>query len=208
MRANAKYETTDARTKDCCNMGTTLDAVGKLMAGGGGGGEGMGGGGEGLNLFFSSGTPKAASTNKHIITKTCLYNLDPAKSYFYIGKLGFTGVYIIFSKKKHRLWALVRTASSMILNRNMKNIRVPLPQWNITVKHIWSCKRRIFFTHIFLHSLFHNQISCTDQCSFDCEINCAKIHMIKEGGSVINCNCVGNQASRLSHNIHGVTNLL
>ena len=30
------------------------------------------------------------------ITKTCLYNFDPHKPHFYIGKLGFTGVYIIF----------------------------------------------------------------------------------------------------------------
>ena len=31
-----------------------------------------------------------------IITKTCLYNFDPHKPHFYIVKLGFTGVYIIF----------------------------------------------------------------------------------------------------------------
>ena len=30
------------------------------------------------------------------ITKTCLYNVDPLKPYFYIVKLGYTGVYIIF----------------------------------------------------------------------------------------------------------------
>ena len=30
------------------------------------------------------------------ITKTCLYNTDPFKPHFYIVKLGFTGVYIIF----------------------------------------------------------------------------------------------------------------
>ena len=34
---------------------------------------------------------------KFIITKTRLYNFDPLKSHFYIVKLGFTGVYIIFS---------------------------------------------------------------------------------------------------------------
>ena len=32
----------------------------------------------------------------HCITKTCLYNFDPLKPHFYIVKLGFTGVYIIF----------------------------------------------------------------------------------------------------------------
>ena len=30
------------------------------------------------------------------ITKTCLYNIDPLQPHFYIVKLGFTGVYIIF----------------------------------------------------------------------------------------------------------------
>ena len=47
------------------------------------------------------------------ITKKCLYNVDPFKPHFYIVKLGFTGVYIIFliSAQKHRLWVLVRTAS-------------------------------------------------------------------------------------------------
>ena len=41
---------------------------------------------------------------KSCITKTYLY--DPLKPHFYIVKLGFTGVYIIFSYfcSKHRLW--------------------------------------------------------------------------------------------------------
>ena len=30
------------------------------------------------------------------ITKTCLYNFDPLETHFYVVKLGFTGVYIIF----------------------------------------------------------------------------------------------------------------
>ena len=48
------------------------------------------------------------------IPKTCIYNFDPLKPPFYIIKLEFTGVYIIFliSAKKHRLWVLVRTAST------------------------------------------------------------------------------------------------
>ena len=47
------------------------------------------------------------------ITKTYLYNFDPLKPQFYIVKLGFTGVYVIFliSAQKHRMWVLVRTAS-------------------------------------------------------------------------------------------------
>ena len=59
--------------------------------------------------------------------KTYLYIFDPFKPYFYIVKLGFTGVYIIFlisaqnidcgyslepPRRKHRLWVLVRTASA------------------------------------------------------------------------------------------------
>ena len=41
-----------------------------------------------------------------VITKTCLYNFDPLKPYFYIVKLRFKGVYIIFLifAQKHRLW--------------------------------------------------------------------------------------------------------
>ena len=48
-----------------------------------------------------------------IIMKTCLYDFDSLKPHFYMVKLGFTGVYIIFliSAQKHRLWVLVRTAS-------------------------------------------------------------------------------------------------
>ena len=52
------------------------------------------------------------STGFHI-TKTCLYNFDPLKPHFYIVKLGFTRVYIIFliTAQKHTVWVLVRTAS-------------------------------------------------------------------------------------------------
>ena len=47
-------------------------------------------------------------------TKTCLNNFDPLKPHFYIVKLGLTGVYISFLifVQKHRLWVLVKTASS------------------------------------------------------------------------------------------------
>ena len=50
----------------------------------------------------------------HVITKTCLYSFDPLKPHFYTVKLEFTGVYINFLNfaQKHRLWVLVRTASS------------------------------------------------------------------------------------------------
>ena len=44
------------------------------------------------------------------------YDFDPLKPHFYIVKLGFTGVYIIFviSSQKHRLCVLVGTASMRI----------------------------------------------------------------------------------------------
>ena len=44
--------------------------------------------------------------NTKSITKTYLYNFDPLNPHFYIVKLGFTGVYVIFliSAQKHRLW--------------------------------------------------------------------------------------------------------
>ena len=46
------------------------------------------------------------SHTQYNITKTRLYNSDPLGPYFYIVKLGFIGVYIIFfiSAQKHRLW--------------------------------------------------------------------------------------------------------
>ena len=65
-----------------------------------------------------------------IITKTYLYNFDPLKPHFYIVKLGFTGVYIIFliSAQKHRFRVLVRTASS--------NLKI-LWFWRWNYLYIW-----------------------------------------------------------------------
>ena len=57
---------------------------------------------------------KSAFEHAQNITKTCLYIFYSLKPHFYIVKLGFTGVYIMFliSAQKHRLWVLVRTASA------------------------------------------------------------------------------------------------
>ena len=65
------------------------------------------------NIIYVSDHMHAVAATKQSITKTYLYNFDPLKPHFYIVKLGFTGVYIIFliSAQKHRLWVLVRTAS-------------------------------------------------------------------------------------------------
>ena len=70
-----------------------------------------------------------------IITKTYLYNFDPLKPHFYIVKLGFTGVYIIFlisaqsidcgySLEPPRRGGSNEYPRSMFLSRNMKNIRI------------------------------------------------------------------------------------
>ena len=49
--------------------------------------------------FFSSSLRISLSLSSGVritITKTYLYNFDPLKPHFYIGKLGFTGVYTFF----------------------------------------------------------------------------------------------------------------
>ena len=68
--------------------------------GGGGGGVGGGSGGE----------------SKSGIQKTSLYNFDPLKPHFYIVKLGFTGVYIIFLISAQNKSTL-RTASARRFKR-------------------------------------------------------------------------------------------
>ena len=69
-----------------------------------------------------------------IITKTCLYNFHPLKPHFYIVKLGFTGVYIIF---------LIS-----VLSRNVKNIRIFIRKFSFFVGKIfnifeWACFRNV-----------------------------------------------------------------
>ena len=68
---------------------------------------------------------------RHHITKTRLYNFDPLKPHFYIVKLGFTGVYIIFLifAQKYRLWVLAEAVLTSTHNlcfeqKYEKNIRV------------------------------------------------------------------------------------
>ena len=68
---------------------------------------------ESLFSNISEGMFSRIAANIHNITKTRLYNFDHLKPHFYIVKLGFSGVYIIFLifALKHRLWVLVKTAS-------------------------------------------------------------------------------------------------
>ena len=82
--------------------------------------------------------------NVYYITKTYLYSFDPLKPHFYIVKLGFTGVYIIFliSAQKHRLWVLVRTASNEY-PQSMFWAEI----WNISEIFIW--KISVFGGEIF-----------------------------------------------------------
>ena len=65
------------------------------------------------------------------ITKTHQYKFDPLKPHFYIVKLGFTGVNIIFliSAIKHRLW--VQYLQSMFWAEIWKNIRIFI--WKLSV---------------------------------------------------------------------------
>ena len=73
------------------------------------------------------------------ITKTRLYNFDPLKPHFYIVKLGFTGVYIIFHifARKHRLWYWLEPPcrggsneypQSLVSSRKRKIIRIFYPK--------------------------------------------------------------------------------
>ena len=49
-----------------------------------------------ISLPMNQKLRSASNVQFGFITKTCLYNIDPLKPHFYIVKLGFTGVYIIF----------------------------------------------------------------------------------------------------------------
>ena len=75
-----------------------------------------------LLWLFHSGERAVAHRPLVYITKTCLYNFDPLKPHFYIVKLGFTEVYIIFliSAQKHRLmfWAEIWKLSEFFYLKN------------------------------------------------------------------------------------------
>ena len=49
----------------------------------------------------------------NIITKTRLYNFDPVKPHFYIVKLGFTGVYIIFLISAQNIEAVLTSTHNL-----------------------------------------------------------------------------------------------
>ena len=94
------------------------------------------------------------------ITKTCLYNVDPHKSHFYIVKLGFTGVCIIFliSAQKHRFRVLLRT-HSLCFEQQYKKISA-FYIWKFSFCFggkmfsifEWACFRMMYFLGIFAYS--------------------------------------------------------
>ena len=81
------------------------------------------------------------------ITKTYLYNFDPLQPHFYIVKLGFTGVYIIFliSAQKHIYCGYSLESTIYVLCRNMKNIRILFENFQfLVVKFSIYLNRRVF----------------------------------------------------------------
>ena len=101
------------------------------------------------------------------ITKTYLYNFDALKPHFYIVKLGFTGVYIIFlisaqnidcgySLESPRRGGSNEYHTIYVLCRNMKNIRIFYLKIFIflVVKFLIELNRRVFVICIIKIQLF------------------------------------------------------
>ena len=51
--------------------------------------------------------------SEKVITKTYLYNFDPLIPHFYIVKLGFTGVYIIFLISAKKIEAVLTSTHNL-----------------------------------------------------------------------------------------------
>ena len=90
-------------------------------------------------LHMPEDTFSQSEAYKISITKTRLYNFDPLKPHFYIVKLGFTGVCIIFiillknidcwySLEPPRRGGSNEYPQSMFGEKNMKNIRIFLSE--------------------------------------------------------------------------------
>ena len=115
-----------------------------------------------------------------IITKTHLCNSTPLKPHFYIGKLGFTGVYIIFLISVQNIGCgysleLPRQGGSneytiYVSNRNMKNIRIFSENFDFLVlKFPVYLNRHVFvmwskfanFCHDLMQNHLHKNYLCT-----------------------------------------------
>ena len=144
------------------------------------------------------------------ITKTRLYNFDPLQPHFYIVKLGFTGVYIIFLISAQNIdcgYSLeppprkVLTSTTIyVLSRNMKNIRVfhlKIFQF-LEVKFSTYLSRRVFvmFHFVYMMTTFNIQnggahhknlnkksfkeVTITFLLSSDFCLICSKMHGLKK----------------------------
>ena len=94
----------------------------------------------------------------HYNTKTYLYNFDPFKPHFYIVKLGFTGVYIIFLISAQNIdcgYSLEppprggsnECPQSTFLSRNMTNIRI----FYLKIFHFLMIKFSVYLNrHVFV----------------------------------------------------------
>ena len=102
-------------------------------------------------------------------TKTRLYNFDPLKPHFYIVKLGFTGVHIIFLiyAKKHRLWYSLEPPRRGGSNEYLQSI-FWAEIWKILEFFIWKLLDfdgeifNIFEKACFRYVLWHPMILFTD----------------------------------------------
>ena len=65
---------------------------------------------------------KTAMVTLLVITKIYLYNFDPLKPYFYIVKLGFTGVYNLCFKQKYEKYLIFLSENFQILGAEVFNI--------------------------------------------------------------------------------------
>ena len=100
------------------------------------------------------------------ITKPCLYNYDPLKPHFYIVKLGFTGVYVVFLIYTHNIdcgYSLEpprRVPTIYVLSRNMKYIKVFLSEifQFLEVKFSIYLNRFVFVMHFLIHCSIANKI--------------------------------------------------
>ena len=86
---------------------------------------------------------------KMSITKTCLYNFDPLKPHFYIVKLGFRGVYIIFLLKN------IDCGYSLELPQ--RGIEQTYEKYQIFFSEI--CHFLVVKFSVFLNRRFHNDSS-------------------------------------------------
>ena len=98
-----------------------------------------------------------AQTGYLLITKTCLYNIDPLKSHFCIVKLGFTGVYIIFliSAQKtdcgYSLEPPRRGGSNEYLNLCFDQKYEKYPNFYLKIFSFWWLKCAVYLNrHVFV----------------------------------------------------------